>query len=723
MGSDLVCQVIGKPDRVDFIWSAGSSSFEPFALTGQYLVEFRKLAKQAREKLADVVKDRLNGTEADVRRSSLELARVGYKLYQQIFRPAAGAPQAVAKQARQWLTDTRIRGDVESLEVIVDGPDLLPWNVVYEEPPSEQAFLEGAAGRWEPFWGVRYNLAGGRRVEPLRRLSWIGQPKVLLVVDREIRDGLPTEQKQALETFLAGHKVTLVEDRAGLEGALKAGRPDLIYWLSHAEPTALILDGEAIGPSELIDLLRGGDLEGDRLGGLAFLNACQTIEATESGSFLDTLHDLGLSGLVATEHQTINTFAAPFGIDFLTAFLDRGEPIGLALQKLRAERLPLGLLYGTYCPPGLRVLTKPDEALKTGEAVNLPGIRLRAVAAARGRARSVSSPPLPLPEHPYRSLGMYDREHRALFVGRDDDVLRFSVVLDDPRTRLMLLHGESGVGKSSFLRAGVIPYLEDECVGYRALRRADGVDDPSASLVFVRATGDAVGQVAGAICAACARPFPVDRPNGTRTEVDLPGLLAGQLGGQPATPESLRGAMVDDPALLGRVLTAIAAALPFAPVLILDQAEEIFTLARTDAELRDRRAALDMLRLVNQAEGDFKVIVSLRTEYLGRLVDRLRQGARDIRGVREYLLTDFDAPALAEAIRRPTTRTPIAHAAEIPFDRYGFSYDAGVPEAIAEGLLASRTTRQDSVLPLLQVICTQLYERVRAAGGGPSGPA
>ena len=101
-----------------------------------------------------------------------------------------------------------------------------------------------------------------------------------------------------------------------------------MYWLCHADPSALFLGDEPIGPNDLLDLLRSGEQESDRLGGLAFLNACQTAESSEFGSFLDALHEVGLSGVIATEHQTIDTFAGPFGLDFLKAFLDDGQPIG-----------------------------------------------------------------------------------------------------------------------------------------------------------------------------------------------------------------------------------------------------------------------------------------------------------------------------------------------------------------------------------------------------------
>ena len=38
--------------------------------------------------------------------------------------------------------------------------------------------------------------------------------------------------------------------------------------------------------------------------------------------------------------------------------------------------------------------------------------------------------PPELPEQPYRSLGYYDRADRALFTGRDADIVRFAATLD-----------------------------------------------------------------------------------------------------------------------------------------------------------------------------------------------------------------------------------------------------------------------------------------------------
>src|SRR5262249_43317598 len=158
--------------------------------------------------------------------------------------------------------------------------------------------------------------------------------------------------------------------------------------------------------------------------------------------------------------------------------------------------------------------------------------------------------------------------------------------------------------------------------------------------------------------------------------------------------------------------------LPYAPVLVVDQCEEVFTLARTDEDRASGRLGLQALRETVGAPGDYKVIVSLRTEYHRRLVDHLRRSVRDLGGVREYLLTDFARVALAGALRRPPSAVPIPHTREIPLQKYHFRFEDGVPEELAERALAYTTNRQDSVLPLVQVICTQLYERVRGRADG-----
>ncbi len=77
---------------------------------------------------------------------------------------------------------------------------------------------------------------------------------------------------------------------------------------------------------------------------------------------------------------------------------------------------------------------------------------------------------LHLPRHeampsgnPYRGLSAFEAEHRALFFGRDTEV---RAVCDRLRGRsLVVVAGESGVGKSSLCRAGILPAVAGNALG------------------------------------------------------------------------------------------------------------------------------------------------------------------------------------------------------------------------------------------------------------------
>lgn len=79
--------------------------------------------------------------------------------------------------------------------------------------------------------------------------------------------------------------------------------------------------------------------------------------------------------------------------------------------------------------------------------------------------------------------------------------------------------------------------------------------------------------------------------------------------------------------------------------------------------------------------------------------------------MRDDLLREFSRDALVKAITRPTSETRLAPDQPSPREEYRFRYAEDVPEQIADDILEMRSENQDSVLPLVQVICTQLYDR------------
>ena len=232
----------------------------------------------------------------------------------------------------------------------------------------------------------------------------------------------------------------------------------------------------------------------------------------------------------------------------------------------------------------------------------------------------------------------------------------------------------------------------------------------------MRSTDDPAAGLAQALCDFCRTPYVYQTPSGGRVEVDLPGHLSEAVGepagAGPAAIGTVRKSLASDPDRLKEVLSAVALGLPFTLVVVIDQAEEMFTLAAGEEQAARRDAFLESVRRLAASSGrPVKLIISLRTEFYGRLIDRLRRGLTGAIGTREYLLLDLEREGLLDAICRPTLSHPIRYADQVPDAVYRFHYAPGVPEAIAEELI--RAGRRDGVLPLVQFLCDQLYRRVR----------
>ena len=86
----------------------------------------------------------------------------------------------------------------------------------------------------------------------------------------------------------------------------------------------------------------------------------------------------------------------------------------------------------------------------------------------------------PLPTEPYRFLQPFSAASQAIFFGRDKDVERFHAAWDHvDRPRLIFVSGASGVGKTSFLMARVVPTLQHASNRVLVVR---GGTDPFADL-------------------------------------------------------------------------------------------------------------------------------------------------------------------------------------------------------------------------------------------------
>ena len=211
------------------------------------------------------------------------------------------------------------------------------------------------------------------------------------------------------------------------------------------------------------------------------------------------------------------------------------------------------------------------------------------------------------PQHPWLGLTSYTEESRAYFHGRDEEAAELARRVQ--RKNLTVLFGQSGLGKTSLLRAGLVPRLRGEgfCPVY--VRVDYSPESPSPA-----------EQIKQAIFRATAEAGHWSRP-GTAIE-----------------GESLweflhhRGDLLRDAS--GRTLL---------PLLIFDQFEEIFTLAQADdrgrlrakefleelADLVENRAPAALERRLEQdeaaaedfdfARADYRILIALREDYLAHL--------------------------------------------------------------------------------------------------------
>lgn len=316
--------------------------------------------------------------------------------------------------------------------------------------------------------------------------------------------------------------------------------------------------------------------------------------------------------------------------------------------------------------------------------------------AAAGRARSVAGTGTGTadrfggivdPSHPWLGLASFSEETRAYFHGREDEVAELARRIQ--RKLLTVLFGQSGLGKTSILRAGIVPRLRTQgyCPVY--VRIDYGADAPPAA----RQIKDAVLRETAAA--------------GTWTRA-----------GVAEPDESLweffhhRDDVLHDAG--GQVLT---------PLLIFDQFEEIFTLAQGDDAGRRRAAAFleGLAELVENrpskaldarlehddsaierfdfARNDYRVLITLREDYLAHL-ESLKSEMPSITQNRMRLAPMTGQQALA-AVTRPG----------------GKLVSEEVAQAIVRFVAGGAELAHAQVEPsLLSLICRELNDKRVAAG-------
>ena len=377
---------------------------------------------------------------------------------------------------------------------------------------------------------------------------------------------------------------------------------------------------------------------------------------------------------------------------------------GLTQEEL-AEAAGLSPRSVSDLERGIHPTARKDTAELLAGALGLAGpARPLFVAAARGRAPAeavlaaldgeavapggAAAGPGPVwPGGPYLGLVPFEERDARFFYGRDELADRLAERLAERPggAGILLVAGESGSGKSSLLRAGLLPRLAGGGLGPGSERWPRRVIRPTGSPL--RELAMALAEMAG------ADPVSVYRSLSAAPEE------APMLAGQAARTAAGHGAGPGPGGAAGA-----GAGAPPRVVLVVDQFEELFTAGEgADDGAAEREAfvtALDAAATVPAGPGGLPpalVVVAVRADYLGHLIADPRLKAALDAG-------PFTVGPMSEAELRLAVTGPAAEA--------GLVVEPAVVEAVITELRGEAGGGLGAgVLPLMSQAMAATWER------------
>jgi WD40 repeat protein len=253
---------------------------------------------------------------------------------------------------------------------------------------------------------------------------------------------------------------------------------------------------------------------------------------------------------------------------------------------------------------------------------------------------------------PYRGLQIFDEEHSEFFFGRDGDIQRLVEKLKT--TRFLAVIGSSGSGKSSVVRAGLIP----------ALHRGILPESETWKILVLK---------------------PGSQP------LDALAMNLARLGAQKSMGK-LVDEMRDDSREFHLNAARVLAERPSSErvVWVIDQFEEVFTLC-PDKERGQFLASL--LYAAGIPDGRNTVLLTMRADFYPKCAAYPEFSARI--AAQQFLVSPMEHDGLRQAIEEPARRV-------------GLEFEEGLVATILEDV-----AKEPGALPLLEHALLELWQRRR----------
>jgi eukaryotic-like serine/threonine-protein kinase len=275
-------------------------------------------------------------------------------------------------------------------------------------------------------------------------------------------------------------------------------------------------------------------------------------------------------------------------------------------------------------------------------------------------------------ESPYAGLRSFQEADAHRFFGRARDAAAAVARLRD--VPLLGIVGPSGVGKSSFVRAGIVPALKASGEQWSRLSLRPG-RSPMAALA------GALAPMTTGVSHTGAVPSPtgaVPAPTGAIT-----------VSGDPAQQQQVLERLYAEPGYFGTVLRARARSRGQHILVFVDQFEELYTQV---ADQRERLAFTACLAGVcDDVTTPLRLVLSLRSDFLDYVAEAPALMAELTQGL--FFLTPPNRDGLRDALIQPA-------------EMAGFQFET--PQMI-ESML-DHLEHTPGALPLLQFAASQLWE-------------